>query len=74
MLYYTRSLRILDAEAQKAIEAYVKKQEADGVEMYWPARDTDQTDPHGLTICTDNRSAILNADEIHIWYDEKSSG
>ncbi|MFY9462493.1 MAG: hypothetical protein WAP51_04825 [Candidatus Sungiibacteriota bacterium] len=67
-------VRNSDPETQKAIAAYVEKQEAEGVEMYWPARDTDQTDPHGWTICSRNRSAILDANEIHIWYDAASTG
>lgn len=61
-------------ETQKAIEAYVAKLEAEGAEVYWPARDTDQTDPHGWTICCRNRSAILDATEIHVWYDAASTG
>ncbi len=67
-------IRNSNPETQKAIAAYVEKQEADGVEMYWPARDTDQTDPHGWTICCRNRSAILDAGEIHVWYDAASTG
>jgi len=67
-------VRNSNPETQKAIAAYVEKQETDGVEMYWPARDTDQTDSHGWTICCHNRLAILDANEIHVWYDAASSG
>lgn len=67
-------VRNSNPETQKAIAAYVEKQEADGVEMYWPARDTDQTDPVGWMICCRNRSAILDANEIHVWYDAASTG
>lgn len=61
-------------ETQKAIAAYVEKLEAEGAKVYWPARDTDQTDPHGWTICCRNRLAILGADEIHVWYEAASDG
>lgn len=61
-------------ETQRAIEAYVATLETEAAEVYWPARDTDQTDPHSWTICSRNRSAILDANEIHIWYDAASTG
>ena len=67
-------VRGIDPETKQAIAGYVRQIEAEDVEVYWPARDTDQTDQHGWTICTRNRSAILDANEIHIWYDPKSIG
>lgn len=64
-----------EERAEKAaIEAYVANLEVGGAEVYFPARDTDQTDPHGWTICCRNRSAIMDANEIHVWYDAASTG
>lgn len=57
-----------------AIVAYVAKLESEGAKVYWPMRDTDQTDPHGWDICSKNFLAILGADEIHVWYDPASTG
>ena len=42
--------------------------------VYWPLENTDQNDKIGLRICTDNREAIVEADEIHIWFDTNSVG
>lgn len=43
-------------------------------EVYWPPRDTDQTDPVGLEICGANLRAIQEADVVHIIWDGKSTG
>lgn len=67
-IFLISPVRMIDTETYDAISAYVAKLEVEGAKVYWPYRDTDQTDPHGWTICTRNRSAILDADEIHVWY------
>lgn len=56
------------------IEKYIKNLEKQGHKVYWPYRDTDQNDPIGKRICADNATAIIWADEIHIWWTEKSQG
>ena len=53
---------------------YVEKLEADGWEVHWPPRDTDQDDPTGYRICRDNYSAIYRSDIVHIVYDPTSQG
>ena len=53
---------------------YIKVLEEQGNEVYWPEFHTDQDDPIGLAICLQNRKAINEADEVHVWYDEKSQG
>jgi len=45
-----------------------------GYEVHWPHRDTNQNDPIGLRICTDNRAAIEAADVVHIVWDGQSQG
>lgn len=40
-----------EREEKAAVEAYVMKGEGEGIEFYWPSRDTDQTDLHGWDIC-----------------------
>jgi nucleoside 2-deoxyribosyltransferase len=58
----------------KEIDGYVKSLEDKGIEVYWPARDTCQTDPIGYAICCANWNAIREADEIHVWYNPTSQG
>ena len=53
------------AEREFAI-SHAARLENSSYEVYLPARNTNQNDPVGLRICTDNRKAIANADEIHI--------
>ena len=62
-------------ESKKRIGAYVESLEKYGNNVHWPIRDTDQVDlTGGFRICRDNFNAIMNSDEIHIWYDETSGG
>lgn len=53
----------------------MRKLEKAGHKVHWPARDTKQDDPTGgFEICRKNFSEILDAEEVHIWYDETSGG
>lgn len=63
-------------QKQDAIRAYVAKLEADGHDVYWPARNNpyQKTDKIGVKICGHNREKMFWADEIHIWYDKDSMG
>jgi len=56
------------------VEEYVKYLEARGHTVHWPPRDTGQDDPTGYRICSDNHSAILLADEVHVAWDGESQG
>jgi len=67
-------VRNAESEVTRAIGAYVARLEAAGHEVHWPARDTDQTDDHGIFICITNCDAIIDADEVHIWWDLASVG
>lgn len=59
---------------QSETEAIVKRLEADGWQVYWPPRDTNQDDPTGLRICSDNRKSIENADSVHFIWNGESQG
>jgi hypothetical protein len=64
-----------DPKKQKQIRAYVRKKEMEGHTVHWPIRDTKQDDSTGgYDICRANFTAIIKADEVHIWYDETSGG
>ncbi len=59
---------------KKLIEKHISDLEEEGHKVYYPPRDTNQDDPIGLRICFDNRNAIKRADEIHVYWNGKSSG
>lgn len=59
---------------QRKIARYVRTLEKAGHEVHWPMRDTDQVDPIGSRICSDNRAGIAGADQVHVWYSEGSQG
>lgn len=53
-------------EERHFAHVYAARLETRDEKVYLPSRDTNQKDPIGLRICTDNRMAIINADEIHV--------
>lgn len=57
-----------------ATAGIVARLEADGHEVHWPPRDTDQADDIGLRICRDNMTAIEGADEVAVVWDGQSQG
>lgn len=61
-------------EQKEKMTQYINDLESEGKKVYYPARDTNQVDSIGYRICCDNRDAIKEADEIHIFYDPNSSG
>lgn len=61
-------------EGKSAIARYALNLVRAGHMVHWPLRDTDQNDSVGLRICQDNRQAIEDADEVHIWWNKKSQG
>lgn len=62
-------------EIRKRLEDYVAGLEKDGCKVHLPHRDTNQEDATGgYEICRTNFQAIIEASEIHIWYDETSGG
>ena len=56
------------------MQGYVSSLEAEGIRVYWPPRDTDQDDPIGLRICSDNRAAMEGADVVRVVWDPESQG
>lgn len=58
----------------EAFAAVVKELERGGFDVYWPARDTDQSDNVGFQICSQNAAAIAAADVVHVIWDGKSQG
>lgn len=77
-VFFISPVRIWDdlPPAEKtAIESYVARLRKRGYIVHWPKYDTQQDgDPIGARICRDNREAIWNADEVHIWWHASSEG
>lgn len=67
-------VRGISSNLRKVLDDYVHELEKEGHKVHYPPRDTNQNDPIGVQICMANFKAILRADEIHIWYDENSTG
>lgn len=68
-------VRNIDKKTEAKIREYIGQLREDkGYMIYWPLEDTDQNDKVGLRICHDNRQAIWQAEEIHLWFDTKSDG
>ena len=56
------------------MQNYIDQLENKGLNIYYPARDTNQDDTIGYRICTDNKNAIQDSKEVHIWFDPNSQG
>jgi nucleoside 2-deoxyribosyltransferase len=68
-------VRNVTQEEKQAIENWVEDLESNGYQVHWPQRDTKQDgDPIGIRICGDNRQAIENADEVHVFWNPQSTG
>jgi len=53
---------------------FVSILEDQGIEVYWPPRDTKQDDPTGYTICLENLEGIKASDVVYVVWDGKSQG
>ncbi len=69
------TVRGADDKDKKFLEDYVSKAESDGKKIYYPARDTNQTDSSGgYQICLDNCDGMLSSRIVSIYWTEKSEG
>lgn len=73
-IFLISPVKLATPENTKLVKQYVEEQEKLGHQVYWPIRNTDQNDSVGIEICDANLRAILEADEIHIWYLKESRG
>ena len=65
-IFLISPVRNVKSETQKKIAEYITSLEAVGHQIHWPTG--------GYEICRTNFTGILEADEVHIWYDETSNG
>ncbi len=67
------TIRSATQEYLNKLEAYVSDLESNGIKVYAPHRDTNQM-VLGYEICKQNMQGIIDADEVHIFYNSKSQG
>ena len=67
-------VRGMNEKERSHLETYVTALEKDGHVVHYPPRDTDQGDPVGLDICSQNKRALLEADEVHVYWNASSEG
>ena len=68
-------VRGIHGRVEAAIKRYVSELEEQGLVVYWPQRDTMQVDPSGgVRICRDNIKGMIEAEQIHIWWNRESIG
>jgi hypothetical protein len=52
----------------------IEHKEGEGLTIYYPTRDTDQNDHYGLRICADNKLAMMNSEEVWVYWNKESKG
>lgn len=67
------TIRSSTQEYLDKLEKYVSDLENKGTKVYAPHRDTNQM-ALGYEICKQNMQGIIDADEVHIFYNSKSQG
>jgi nucleoside 2-deoxyribosyltransferase len=67
------TIRSATQEYLDKLENYVSDLESSGIKVYAPHRDTNQM-ALGYEICKQNMQGIIDADEVHIFYNSKSQG
>ncbi len=65
-------VRSLTDWEKNAIEIYLHNLESHDVQVYWPYRDTDYSDPSGFSAFTRHKEVMKSADEVHIWWNPAS--
>lgn len=67
-------VRGLGVDELHKLKQYVHDLRSRGHEVYWPFEDPDQQDTISLRMCKDNRRAIEDANEVHVWWNPTSLG
>jgi len=63
----------MNDEYRDMLLSYVSELESYGNIVHLPHRDTDQN-KKGLEICIQNKNAIIESDEVHVFYSSLSQG
>jgi hypothetical protein len=74
-VYIICPVRKATPEITTQIQDYVTELENQGCEVHFPPRDVEQDDPSGgYNICMAHRKAMLESNEVHIFWDRESTG
>jgi hypothetical protein len=74
-IYLICAVRDQKDSIKQRIDEYVDQLESQGHFVHYPPRDVDQRDDGlGLNILEAHRNAMLQSDEVHVWWDEESKG
>ena len=72
-IFIISSVRDASDEIRKKLENHVTELEKQGHKVHLPHRDTNQSSK-GIDICKQNKQAIIDAHEVHIFYSPTSQG
>jgi len=73
-VYIICSVREADPAYTEKVRKYVHSLRADGHDVHFPPDDVDQDDPTGARICAEHGEAMMEADEVHVFWDVNSKG
>lgn len=73
-IYVICPVRNADPAVLEGVAEHVRSCEARGHDVHYPPRDVAQDCPTGVSICEAHRSAMLAADEVHLFWDVQSKG
>jgi nucleoside 2-deoxyribosyltransferase len=73
-IYLVCPVRNCTPDQKIEMDEYVRLCESFGHQVHYPPRDVDQTDPTGITICTEHGKFMETCDEVHLFWDVNSKG
>lgn len=73
-IYIICAVRNATPERVAEIREYAEYQRALGHRVHFPPDDAPQDDPTGKMICRTHLAAMRAADQVHVFWDVKSSG
>ena len=73
-IYIICAVRNATPERVAEIRSYAEAKRAEGHHVHFPPDNAPQEDPTGEAICRTHLAAMKGADEVHVFWDVKSSG
>lgn len=73
-IYIVCAVRNASEEAIARLREYAESQRSLGHKVHYPPDDAPQDDPTGEAICATHLAAMRGCDEVHVFWDVKSSG
>lgn len=74
IIYIICAVRNATPERVAELRSYAEGKRAEGHSVHFPPDDAPQDDPTGMEICRVHLSAMLLADEVHVFWDVDSKG